>query len=191
LEAPGALRDRLAERDKKANCSAADDVHLYPESRIDNLQGKATSIEIGPHCHIRGQLVVLPHGGSIRLGRSCFIGEGSRLWSARAIVIGDRVLISHGVNIHDADSHSLSATRRFEHCQQIFSTGHPEILEDVAGAPILIEDDAWIGFNTTILKGVTIGQGAVIGACSVVTKDVPAYAIVAGNPARVIGASQP
>jgi maltose O-acetyltransferase len=52
---------------------------------------------------------------------------------------------------------------------------------------VLIMDDAWIGFNATVLRGVTIGRGAVIGACSVVTENVPDYAIVVGNPARIIG----
>jgi maltose O-acetyltransferase len=70
---------------------------------------------------------------------------------------------------------------------EIFTNGHPKKLEEVASAPIVIEDDAWIGFNSTILKGVTIGRGAVVGAATVVTKDIPAYAIVAGNPAKIIG----
>ena len=51
---------------------------------------------------------------------------------------------------------------------------------------IIIEDDVWIGANSVILPGITIEQGAVIGAGSVVTKDVPSYAIVAGNPAKII-----
>ncbi|MBK8021791.1 MAG: hypothetical protein IPK19_10285 [Chloroflexi bacterium] len=53
-------------------------------------------------------------------------------------------------------------------------------------APIRICDKAWIGFNAVILKGVTIGEGAIVGAGSVVTKDVPAWTVVAGNPARII-----
>jgi acetyltransferase-like isoleucine patch superfamily enzyme len=57
----------------------------------------------------------------------------------------------------------------------------------VAMAPIVIEDDVWIGFNATILKGVTICKGAIIGAATVITKDVPPYAIMVGNPARQVG----
>ncbi|RFA25156.1 hypothetical protein CAI21_19880 [Alkalilimnicola ehrlichii] len=53
-------------------------------------------------------------------------------------------------------------------------------------APVIIEDDVWIGNNCIVLKGVRIGRGAIVGAGAVVTKDVPAYCIVGGNPARVL-----
>ncbi len=56
----------------------------------------------------------------------------------------------------------------------------------IASKPVLIKEGAWIGFNACILKGVTIGKGAVIGAGSVVTKDVPDFAVVAGNPAEIL-----
>jgi acetyltransferase-like isoleucine patch superfamily enzyme len=62
-------------------------------------------------------------------------------------------------------------------------------MSGVGMSPIVIEDDVWIGFNATVLKGVTIGRGAIIGASTVVTKDVPPYAIVVGNPQRQIGAA--
>jgi acetyltransferase-like isoleucine patch superfamily enzyme len=58
--------------------------------------------------------------------------------------------------------------------------------KNIKMADIIIEDKVWIGFNVIILKGVKIGEGAVIGAGSVVTKDVPPYHIVAGNPAKII-----
>ena len=70
----------------------------------------------------------------------------------------------------------------------IFSAGHDYISLDLPdiSAPVTIRSYAWIGGNTTILPGVTIGEGAVIGAGSVVVKDIPAYSIAVGNPAKVI-----
>jgi acetyltransferase-like isoleucine patch superfamily enzyme len=164
---------------------------LHSPSRIDNYQQNPSAIIIGTGSQILGQLLVLGHGGIIRIGEYCYIGEHSRIWSADSITIGDRVLVSHNVNIHDHNAHSLSALRRSLHVAQIFQSGHPKTLEDVSSAPIVIEDDAWIGFGSTILKGVTIGKGAIVGAATVVTKDVPAYAIVVGNPARIVGQARP
>ena len=57
---------------------------------------------------------------------------------------------------------------------------------NVKMAPVIIENKVWIGFNAAILKGVTIGEGSVIGAMSIVTKNIPPYSIVAGNPARIL-----
>jgi len=60
-------------------------------------------------------------------------------------------------------------------------------MTDVGMARIVIEDDVWIGFGATVMKGVTIGSGAIIGAAAVITKDVPPFAIMVGNPARQVG----
>lgn len=188
---PARVARKINQRRKQRDCLAGKGACLHPESRIWNFQNRKNAIVIGKQCHIRGQLVVLGHGGTIRMGDACYIGEDSRIWSAASITIGDRVLIAHGVNIHDNNSHSLSASSRHEHFMQVISTGHPDVLEDVSSAPIVIEDDAWIGFNATVLKGVTIGRGAVVAAASVVTKDVAAYTIVAGNPAQVVGTARP
>jgi acetyltransferase-like isoleucine patch superfamily enzyme len=191
LQIPTSLINYFDLQLKKEGCTLASGACLHQEARILNFRQAASAISVGEGSHVRGDLVVFGYGGIIRIGTSCFVGEGSRIWSAELISIGDRVLISHGVNIHDNNSHSLSATDRQRHFKQIVSTGHPAVVNDIASAPIVIEDDAWIGFNSTILKGVTVGRGAVVGATSVVTKDVPAYTIVAGNPARCIGHARP
>jgi acetyltransferase-like isoleucine patch superfamily enzyme len=162
-----------------------------PSSRIDNHLPAASAIVIGENSRIAGQLLTYAHGGRIQIGDDCFVGEHSRIWSAEFVTVGDRVLISHGVNIHDSNSHSISASSRHAHIRAVFTKGHPESLPDVSSAGIVIEDDAWIGFNAVVLKGVRIGRGAVVGAGSVVTADVPSFEIVAGNPARTVGRALP
>ena len=175
---------------KAQHCILHETAKLYPQSRIFNNQSRA-DIVVGAHSVVLARLETFGHGGHIEIGQHCFIGELTNIWSASRITIGHRVLISHGVNIHDTNSHSLSAASRHQHFLDIFGSGHPKELSDVPTQPIHIDDDAWIGFGSTVLKGVTIGKGAVVGACSLVTKDVPPYAIVVGNPARVIGTSKP
>lgn len=179
----------VADRRVRAHCDVASSVRIYHQCRVNNNRRKS-SITIDKYTVILGRLETYPRGGQINIGKSCFIGEGTYIWSANQISIGDRVLISHNVNIHDHNSHSLSASLRHEHFNQIFSAGHPSVLEDVPSGQITIEDDAWICFNSTILRGVTIGRGAVVAAGAVVIKDVTPYTIVAGNPARPIGQSR-
>jgi acetyltransferase-like isoleucine patch superfamily enzyme len=191
FRAPVRLVEYLEARRQGEGCVLGEAARLHTPARIFNFQDDPGAIAVGAHTQVLGQLCVLGHGGRIRIGESCFIGEDSRIWAAASITIGDRVLISHNVNIHDNNSHSLSAEERHWHFNQIISTGHPKVLNNVAAASIVIEDDAWIGFGCTILKGVTVGRGAVVGACSLVTKDVAAYTVVAGSPAKAIGNSRP
>jgi acetyltransferase-like isoleucine patch superfamily enzyme len=162
LELPFRAREHLELSRKREGCVLDKGARLHSPSRIDNYQQNPSAIIIGTGSQILGQLLVLGHGGIIRIGEYCYIGEHSRIWSADSITIGDRVLVSHNVNIHDHNAHSLSALRRSLHVAQIFQSGHPKTLEDVSSAPIVIEDDAWIGFGSTILKGVTIGKGAIV-----------------------------
>jgi maltose O-acetyltransferase len=191
LRVPVRVFEYLEFQRKLEGCLLGEGACLHPHCRIGNFQGKRSAINIGARSQLLGELVVFGHGGHIQIGQSCFIGESSRIWSSKSVKIGDRVLISHGVNIHDNNSHSLSAAKRHAHFNAIFSSGHPNTLDDVPSAPIEIEDDVWIGFGSTILKGVKIGRGSVIGAETVVTKDVPAYAVLVGNPPRVIGQAKP
>jgi acetyltransferase-like isoleucine patch superfamily enzyme len=87
------------------------------------------------------------------------------------------------VNIHDNNSHPVDHDLRHRQYRQIIGIGHPSSELNLNEKAILIEDDVWIGYNASILKGVRIGRGAIIAACAVVTKDVESFTVVAGNPA--------
>jgi acetyltransferase-like isoleucine patch superfamily enzyme len=160
---------------------------VHSMAKIVNMRNLDEAIWVGDGTHIKGELVVFGHGGLIKMGRDCYIGEASRIWSAVEIIIGDRVLIAHSVNIFDNLTHPISADARHRHYLEIISTGFPREPSYLLNEkPISIEDDVWIGAVAIVLPGVTIGKGAIVGAGSVVTKNVPPYTIVAGNPARVI-----
>ncbi len=158
---------------------------LMPGALLVNNLGRRDAIAVGPHSIVKGELLVFGHGGRVRVGSHCFVGEHTRVWSAREILIGDRVLLSHQVNVFDSLTHPLRAADRHAQFLAILGGRHPQRI-DLAEAPVRIEDDAWVGCQSVILAGVTIGRGAVVGAGSVVTRDVPPFCIAAGNPAVVI-----
>ncbi len=110
-------------------------------------------------------------GKNLTIGKHVFINAGCKFQDQGGITIGDRALIGHNVVLatlnHDTD---------------------PEKRADMHPAPITIGHDVWIGANATVLPGVTIGEGAIIAAGAVVTRDVPAYTIVGGIPAKIIRA---
>ena len=116
------------------------------------------------------------HSAKVVIGDHVGI-SGCTISAGSSICIGDWVSIGSGAVISDGDAHPIDSEER---------------RAGLGGAtkPIVIEDDVFIGARAIILKGVTIGKGAVIGAGAVVTKDVPEFAIVAGNPARVVGDSR-
>jgi acetyltransferase-like isoleucine patch superfamily enzyme len=143
------------------------------------------SIKVGAGTHIRGELFTFGHGGRISMGSYCYLGDNSKVWSAKEISIGDRVLIGHNSSVFDSDTHPLNARERHRQYIEIITTGHPSRI-DLREEPVTIEDDVWIGSNVVVLKGVTIGRGPVLGAGSVVTHAVPPLVLVAGNPGRVV-----
>ena len=112
----------------------------------------------------------------IVIGSHVFIGNGCTLSSGSKIEIGDHCLLAAGVRIHDNDGHPLDPQRRRE--------GAP--VDDTEIAPVIIGSNVWLGADATVLKGVSIGENAVIGTGAVVTSDVPPNSICAGNPARVV-----
>jgi acetyltransferase-like isoleucine patch superfamily enzyme len=158
---------------------------LHPTARISNNRGDPNAIRVGRHSHIRGELLTFGHGGAIEVGEYCYIGEQTRLWSADRIVVGNRTLISHQVTILDNETHPFSAKARHEQFRAIITSGHPAEY-DLGERPVVIGEDVLIGCMCVVLPGVRIGNEAIVGAGSVVTKDVPPRTIVAGNPARII-----
>lgn len=176
------LMQRLTGR---ATCRLESHARLGTSARIRNVFGASERILVGANSYVAGELLVFRHGGAIAIGEWCYIGEDTRIWSAERISIGSRVLISHNVNIFDSLTHPINPSERHAQTRAILTTGHPRAVE-LEARPVVLEDDCWIGAGAIVLRGVRIGQGAIIGAGSVVTRDVPAYAIVGGNPAEVI-----
>lgn len=170
---------------KQKDYICADKSVLYKSARIINNLKDREKIRIGANTHIKGELLVFAHGGEIEIGDYCFVGENSYIWSAKRISIGNRVLIGHNTNIFDNTTHPIDADARHREFKQIIEVGHPTSL-DLQEKEVIIEDDAWIGASVIILRGVRVGKGAIVGAGSVVTKDVPPFTFVAGNPAKVI-----
>jgi acetyltransferase-like isoleucine patch superfamily enzyme len=180
----------LAEQAKLARCEVGAATRMLPSSRIENPRRQRSLIRIGAGCHVYGRLLIFASGGEITIGDHCFVGEDAQIWSAAKIEIGSRVFIAHGVNIHDTNSHPLSARLRHVQFARPDDPERTVALEAVRSAPVFIQDDVWIGFNAVILRGITIGKGAVVAAASVVTTDVAPFTIVAGHPARVVGQAE-
>ena len=131
--------------------------------------------------------------GVIKIGKRTFINAGTNIISINEIEIGDDVTIGWNIYIYDHDSHSLEYRFRkddIERQREDFYANRNFIFSKdwstVKSAPVKICNKVWIGFNAIILKGVTIGEGAIVAAGAVVTKDVPAWTVVAGNPATIV-----
>ena len=110
-------------------------------------------------------------GGTLEIGDSTFINYGCSIAASRSVSIGPRCNIGIYTIIMDNDYHRLEPERRNE---------RPE------SAPIVLEENAWLGARVIVLKGVTIGTNSVIGAGSVVTHDIPPRSLAVGVPAKVI-----
>lgn len=150
-------------------------------SRADRLRNPS-HIFIGPKAMIaHGARFDITHDasgqqydGEIHIGEGTIIEPRVHIAAATKLTIGRHVLFASNVFVTDHDHGFLDPNLPVSH--------QPLIV-----APTRVEDWAWLGENAVILKGVTIGRGAVIGANSVVTRDIPPFAIAAGVPARVIG----
>jgi len=148
--------------------------------RIPYIRGQGI-ITVGSNVYISGKIGIsfsshpqkLPE---FHVGDRSFIGHQCSFSMAKGITIGSDCLIAGGVSIQDNDGHPIDANLRHY--------GKSVNMDDVR--EVIIENGAWIASHVIILKGVKIGTNAVVGAGSVVTADIPANTIAAGNPARVI-----
>ncbi|WP_302415053.1 DapH/DapD/GlmU-related protein [uncultured Prevotella sp.] len=179
-------------------------IKMYP--RINRLILKANGAVFGKNLQIPGKVSWLIRGGRITIGDNFYLSSGNgvnpiasnlsadvyvepgaaltignnvgmsstRLWIHESARIGNNVKIGGCVLITDTDAHPMDyMARRSSN-------------EGTKSAPVVIEDDVWVGAHCIILKGVTIGARSIIGAGSVVTKSIPADCVAAGNPCRVI-----
>jgi acetyltransferase-like isoleucine patch superfamily enzyme len=118
--------------------------------------------------HVPVELAAGP-GALIEIGEQCYINSGVSIGAQQRVTIGKNCAIGNYSLIMDSDFHSTD-----DHTK-------PGI-----AAPVVLEDDVWLGARVTVLKGVRIGRGAVVAAGAVVTRDVAPYTLVAGVPARLI-----
>ncbi len=138
------------------------------QKEIRQVIGKITGQQIDDSVEIR-----LPirsdYGANLRIGKGVFINSGVMFTDLGVITLADNVLVGPNATIISVN-HPLDPQKRHE----------------VEMKPVLIDENAWLGANATILPGVTVGQNAVVAAGAVVTKDVPANTVVAGVPAKII-----
>lgn len=163
-------------------CVRWSNINAFISSSV-NVIGESSDITIGYGTSI-GRFTTLAvssiiyknkNSPSISIGRNTYIGEYNNIRSAGgSIEIGNNCLISQHITIV-ASNHLIRRTELIVNQRWTNTNNY-----------VLIEDDVWIGANSVILPGVTIHRGAVVAAGSIVTKDVPEYAIVAGNPAKII-----
>ncbi len=180
------LRKLVHQRRERQNRSLL--AHVGTGTRLPGLierRAAGAEIRIGDGCLIQGQIVAERNESRVELADRVLLGGGSVIDCALSVTIERNVLISYACVIADSDNHSLYPELRINDLVT-WMDGHRHDWSHSEMAPIRICEGAWIGARSIILKGVTIGAGAVVGMGSVVTKDVPPRTVVGGNPARVI-----
>lgn len=132
--------------------------------------------------NLQGNIFV-DSGGFLRIGDDVGLSS-TRIWAESGITIGNRVNVGACCLLMDTDTHQMDYHLRNKNPRDEEFKKRQD--EAICRAPIVIEDDVWIGAHCLVLKGVTIGARSVIGAGSVVTKSIPPDTLAAGNPCKVI-----
>jgi acetyltransferase-like isoleucine patch superfamily enzyme len=158
---------------------------------IRNSSSNRPYLQMGNDNVISGTFIFEKNSGQVVIGNNTFIGGGMFI-CVDGIEIGNDVMFSWGCTVMDNNAHSLISAERKNDVKDWKKglddgkIGAYKNWDHVKTGKIKIKDKAWIGFNSIILKGVVIGEGAVVAAGSVVVNDVPDFAIVGGNPAKII-----
>lgn len=178
--------------------------YLYAKRFLNNVTCAGTKYDIWPHSKaltifgstknditidddftINSGQIVSCNGGKIHIGSLTKFGFNTKVFCVKSISIGHGTRLGDNVTIVDNNNHSVNPNDRKIMAQTPRGSKYRSwIYSD--NAPISIGEWVWIGTNARICKGVTIGNGAVIAANTIVTKDVPANSICAGNPGRIV-----
>jgi acetyltransferase-like isoleucine patch superfamily enzyme len=154
-------------------------------------------------CSRIGHMTMVRGRPWIRNGGSITIGERVLVWShlvpveltainGGSIEIGDRTFVNYGVIITSYEQVTIGSDCRLAHHVIIMDCNeHPVLGKSQHPRPVVLENNVWLGDRTLVLPGVRIGKGAVVGAGSVVAKDIPPGCVAVGNPARVVKAPDP
>jgi len=156
------------------NISLGENVAIDDQSQLDGGTGEQCSITLGKDVVISKGCVIQAKTGPLAMGEGCDIGAHCIISSVGGIVLENNVLIAGNCYIGGARYHMSDMESPIMY-QGIFTRG-----------PITIGEGSWIGASVTVLDGVTIGRGCVIGAGSLVTKNIPDFAVAVGTPAKIV-----
>ena len=174
---PGKIPDNIVAGENSVIDSSFCFKHFFAKGEV--------GLRVGNHATIWRASLAADEDATIEIGDYCYIANASLVCSER-ISIGARVFVAGGVTIADSDFHPIAPAARLSDTIALSPVGDRKRRPLVESRPVVIEDDVWIGYNATILKGVRVGAGAVVAPGAVVIRDVPPGAEVAGNPARVV-----
>ena len=139
-------------------------------------------LKIGNHVTLQSTEFGLDKKAYMEIGDYSYISSAC-IAASEKIIIGKYVFIAGGVTIVDTDFHPLDPAQRMKDTVAVSTVGDKSRRPQFDTAPVIIEDGVWIGYNATILKGVTIGKNSVVQPGSLITKNIPSNSIVSGNPA--------
>ena len=180
---PGTVPENVR-MDETAYIETSFSFYLYRSQQPTGVQyGRGSSSYLGTMFDVGVQ-------GRVTIGEYALV-HGARIICDSEIVIGDYALISWNVVLMDSYRLPVDPMARRQELEKVPQRQPRFAWPSGPAKPIRIERNVWIGFDTCVLPGVTIGEGSIIGAKSVVTSDVPPFTIVGGNPARIIRSIRP